>query len=400
MNKKEREMRKVLKEKKFFIDNHNWRYALMLLFPLIAAVLVFSCTHAENLQNNSDTSKNNIQPTEGMSLPGVGHNTIAEIVEYSSPAVVKIETIVREDSDDLMLNDPFFYHFFGDQFAPLPQERTGLGSGFIISKEGYILTNEHVIDGAEEIYVNIKGYEQPVPARVIGADFDLDLAVLKIDPLPDLPILKLGRSEDVKVGEWVIAIGSPYGLEDTVTVGVISAKERPVNVQDRHYEHLLQTDASINPGNSGGPLLNLKGEVIGINTAVNIQAQGIGFAIPTSTVKAVLDQLIENGRVIRPWLGVHIQTVTPRIVSHFGLKYDYGVMVFEVQENSPAHKVGIVPGDVIISIDGVKVTTAEEVVNVIQSKQVGDVLKIKLVDRNGQKREVLVALTERPVGIK
>ena len=214
-----------------------------------------------------------------------------------------------------------------------------------------------------------------------------------------MPFLRLGSSENIKVGNWVIAIGSPYGLEDTVTVGVISAKERPVDVQDRHYEHLLQTDASINPGNSGGPLLNLQGEVIGINTAVNIQAQGIGFAIPTSTVKAVLDQLIKEGRVIRPWLGVHIQTVTPKLAEYFDLKYDGGVMVFEVQKGSPANKVGIRRGDVIISLDGKKVTDTEKLIDIVQSKQIGDQLKVGIT-REGQEMELIVTVVERPAGVR
>ncbi|MCL0100546.1 trypsin-like peptidase domain-containing protein [Peptococcaceae bacterium] len=352
-------------------------------------------------KNNTNPGKDyNTQQQSNSYFPGIGPNTIADIVEYASPAVVKIETVVPTRSDNLILNDPFFRYFFGDQLDPFPQQRTGLGSGFIISEEGYILTNEHVIDDASEIYVYIKGRKQPVPAKVVGADFDLDLAVLKIDPLPNLPTLKLGNSENIRVGEWVIAIGSPYGLEATVTVGVISAKERPVRVQDRKYEHLLQTDASINPGNSGGPLLNLRGEVIGINTAVNIQAQGIGFAIPSSTVKAVLDQLIEKGRIIRPWLGVYIQTVTPRIASYFDLKYDYGAMVVEVHKGSPAYRAGIRPGDVIIGLDGVKVTTADEIIDIIRSKKVGEALKIKLVDSRGKEREMSVVLTERPANIR
>lgn len=332
----------------------------------------------------------------GLTPPGLGPNIIAEIVEQVSPAVVKIETVVVEQTQSPFFNDPFFRQFFG---TPQPQyhQRAGLGSGFIISNEGYILTNEHVIDGAKEIYVRVKGREKPIQAKVVGSDFDLDLAVLKIPGSRDLPALKLGSSEQIQVGHWVIAIGSPYGLEDTVTVGVISAKERPVSVQDRHYKHLLQTDASINPGNSGGPLLNLQGEVVGINTAVNAQAQGIGFAIPTSTVVEVLDELIKDGRVLRPWMGVQIQTLTPELAQYFRLEQDWGVVITGVLRGSPAEKTGLRRGDIIITLDGKKVTTTDELTDTVRSKQVGEPLEVGII-RDGSKANIKLVVEERPAG--
>ncbi|MTI81429.1 MAG: PDZ domain-containing protein [Firmicutes bacterium] len=364
----------------------------------MVTVMLISLGCAENNdQGNKQPEQKNIEETNqtGMSLPGVGPDTIANIVKKVSPAVVKIETVAVEEVNDPFMNDPFFRQFFGDRLEPQQRQQTGLGSGFITSKDGYILTNEHVIGGAEEIYVRIKGKEEPIPAKVVGADFDLDLAVLKINASEDLPTLEMGSSENIKVGNWVIAIGSPYGLEETVTVGVISAKERPVTVQDRHYKHLLQTDASINPGNSGGPLLNLKGEVVGINTAVNAQAQGIGFAIPTSTVKEVLDELIEKGRVVRPWMGVQIQDLTPEIAEYLDVKQDKGVVVVGVVPGSPADKAGVKQGDVITSLDGKEISNTDELIETVRDKKVGGTLEVGSI-REGQKIELYITVTERP----
>jgi len=234
--------------------------------------------------------------------PGVGDQVVANIISSASPAVVKIDTVSTSGAGrDPFFNDPFFRQFFGGPFGlrAQPREVHGLGSGFVASEDGYILTNEHVISGATKITATIQGFDNPLPAQVVGADYDLDLAVLKVNAGRPLPVLKCGDSEKVRVGNWVVAIGSPFGLEHTVTVGVISAKVRPVQVENRSYKNLLQTDAKINPGNSGGPLLNLAGEVIGINTAV-AQAQGIGFAIPVNTAKEVIADLVNKGKVTKP----------------------------------------------------------------------------------------------------
>ncbi|MCL4439501.1 MAG: trypsin-like peptidase domain-containing protein, partial [Firmicutes bacterium] len=291
-----------------------------------------------------------------------GTELIADIVEKTSPAVVMIRTTSESGrrSIDPFFNDPFFREYFGGRVPKDtgPRLSSGMGSGFIISKDGYILTNQHVIDGAVKIEVIMSGKDNPIPAKLVGSDFELDLAVLKINDQNDLPMLELGDSDTVRVGEWSTAIGSPQGLDHTVTVGVISAKGRPITVQDRQYKNLLQTDASINPGNSGGPLLNTKGQVIGINTAVNASAQGIGFAIPTSTIRPVLDTLINNGKITRPWLGVYLQPVNKEIAGYFKLKSTEGVLVNSVVEGGPAHNAGIVPGDVIVEIDKEKVTNA------------------------------------------
>ncbi len=327
--------------------------------------------------------------------PGVEPGTIASIVEQAGPAVVKIETFVSTNQQsNPFFNDPFFRDFFG-QFSPTPQQKVqqGIGSGFIISKDGYILTNEHVVDGAEEIQVNLVGREKPLPAKVIGDDHDLDLAVLKIDAGDNLPVLKLGNSNDIAVGSWVIAIGNPYGLDHTVTVGVISAKGRPVSVQDRNYRNLLQTDASINPGNSGGPLLNLRGDVIGINTAV-AEAQGIGFAIPSDTVRSVLNDLINEGKVRRGWLGVEIQDVTPTIAIQLGLSDIEGVLIRNVLSGGPADRAGLQQGDVILAIDEKEVKDSDELLE--QLRLIGPDKRVQItVWRDKNSTKVTVTLGER-----
>lgn len=333
-------------------------------------------------------------PAVSSPLNPVGTNLIADIVEKVSPAVVTIETTVesKERSFDPFFNDPFFRQFFGNRVPVEPRYSRGMGSGFIISKDGYILTNEHVISGARKIEVIIN--EKPVPAKLVGSDFELDLAVLKINSEGDLPVLQMGDSDAVRVGEWAIAIGSPQRLDHTVTVGVISAKGRPIAVQDRQYKNLLQTDASINPGNSGGPLLNLRGEVIGINTAVSASAQGIGFAIPTSTVRPVLDTLINQGKITRPWLGVYIQTVNKEIADYLRLGKAEGALVTSVVEGGPADNAGITQGDVILAIEGNKVSTSQELTDLVQKLKPGQKVAV-VVFRGGKKYEVSVTIGEK-----
>jgi len=332
------------------------------------------------------------------SYTGLGPDTVAEMVEKVGPAVVKIDTMVKvKRSFNPFFDDPFFKEFFEPFYFDRPQTQIqrGIGSGFIFSKDGYILTNEHVINGADEIKVTVQGYEKPFKAKVVGSDYSLDLAVLKIDVPKELPFLKMGDSDKIRVGEWVVAIGNPYGLDHTVTVGVISAKGRPLSIQDRHYENLLQTDASINPGNSGGPLLNLKGEVIGINTAINAQAQGIGFAIPTNTVKGVLEQLIEEGKIRRPWLGVIIQDITPELAEYFELDSLDGAIISHVEPGSPADEAGLQRGDVILEIDKKQIKDADDVVEIIQNSKIGQKVVI-LINRFGKTRYVTVKIGEKP----
>lgn len=329
-------------------------------------------------------------------------NTIASMVKEAGPAVVKITTYMDRasgSSSNPLMADPFFRQFFGHRLPDDPRMNEGLGTGFIISKDGYVVTNEHVVDGADRIEVSVEGYDKPLPAKLIGEDHQLDLAVLKIEGGSSFPTLNMGDSDSVQVGDWVVAIGNPYGYDHTVTVGVVSAKGRPVDVEDRQYRDLLQTDASINPGNSGGPLLNLKGEVVGINTAVSAQAQGIGFAIPTKTVQGVLQQLIEDGKVIRPWLGVSIQNLTPEIIDYFGLDIKEGAIVAQTAPNSPAAAAGLRQGDVILELNGSRVKSAEDLIQQIKALEVG-VKAMLLIERQGEQQFVSITIGERPAEVK
>jgi len=331
--------------------------------------------------------------------PGVGPDAFADVVARSSPAVVKISARVNSPGSGIFFSDQFFRQFFG--FPPGPgRQEEGLGSGFIISRDGYILTNEHVVDGANEIIITVAGFDKELRAEVVGADYDLDLALLKIDAGRELPSLTLGNSDQIRVGNWVIAIGNPYGLDHTVTTGVISAKGRPISVNDRHYENLLQTDASINPGNSGGPLLNLQGEVIGINTAINAQAQGIGFAIPASTVLSVLEDL-KNGanKTARPWIGVQVRNLDRETASYLGLEKAEGAVVAGIVPGSPAEKAGMRQWDVIVEFNGKKVGSADDLVPFIKQSQVGGKVKVVALRRR-QALSFTVTVAEKPKNLR
>lgn len=322
-----------------------------------------------------------------------GLDSISGIVDKSGPAVVKISTVKVSQNTDPLYSDPLFRYFFGDH-APQAQKQTGVGSGFIVSEDGLVITNEHVISGATGITVVVGDKDKSYHASVVGADYDLDLAILQIEGAKDLPYLKMGNSSDVKVGDWVIAIGNPFGFDHTVTVGVIGAKGRPITVKDRHYEDLLQTDAAINPGNSGGPLLNLKGQVIGINTAV-AQAQGIGFAIPSKTVQDVLDELLEKGKVSHPWLGVQMSDIDSELANYLALKGTDGVVVVGVIPGSPAEKAGLQQMDVVLEIDRTKVKNAKDLARLVEGLEIGHKSTL-LVYRNGQLVNVGFTVGEKP----
>ncbi|MBF7083896.1 trypsin-like peptidase domain-containing protein [Desulfallas sp. Bu1-1] len=338
------------------------------------------------------------QAGAGQVVPGVNAGTIADIVKSAGPAVVKInvEKVSRGPGGDLFWDDPFFRYFFGSPGQP--RRETGVGSGFIISNDGYILTNEHVVSGADRITVVVQDQNKEYNAKLIGSDYDLDLAIIKIDAGNKLPHLVLGDSDKIEVGNWVIAIGNPFGFDHTVTVGVISAKGRPVPVEGRYYKNLLQTDAAINPGNSGGPLLNLKGEVVGINTAV-AQAQGIGFAIPTSTVKDVQDELMQKGKVIRPWLGIQMHNITPELAEYFGLKSPGGVVVVGVVPGSPAERAGLRQGDVILKVGNETIKDADDLAGRIKKAKIGQKLLL-LVYRDRQPVYVTVEVGEKPAQLQ
>jgi Do/DeqQ family serine protease len=370
---------------------------VFLLIIVIAILTGIAANGGCSLLKQPQSKQSTGQDQAGL-LPGVGADTVADVVSLTSPAVVKISTrVTSRVSSDPLLSDPFFRQFFG--LPSQPKQEEGLGSGFIISKDGYILTNEHVIDGANSISVTVSGFDRDMEAKVAGADYDLDLALLKIEPGRDLPFLNLGDSDQIRVGNWVIAIGNPYGLDHTVTTGVISAKGRPISVNDRQYENLLQTDASINPGNSGGPLLDLKGDVIGINTAISSQAQGIGFAIPTSTVRQVLEDLKNNVSKSRPWVGVQVRTVDNEIARYLGLDKAAGAVIDGVIAGSPAESAGLRAWDVIVEFNGKKISNADELVEAIKNTQAGQKVNISII-RQRQLSQLNVPVAEKPQNVR
>ncbi|MDD3268883.1 MAG: trypsin-like peptidase domain-containing protein [Syntrophomonadaceae bacterium] len=326
----------------------------------------------------------------------IGPANIADMVEKASPAVVNIETTIASNSygDNAFLNDPFFRQFFGDNI-PIPKQniQQGIGTGFIISENGYVVTNQHVINGASQITVNLSGNKK-YTAKVVGQDYEMDLAVLKIDTGTKLSTLNMGNSDQMRVGDWVVAIGNPYGLDHTVTAGVVSAKGRPMKIENRTYRNLIQTDAAINPGNSGGPLLNTKGEVIGINTAVDAQAQGIGFAISINTAKEVLNELIDKGKVVRPYIGVWLQPVDNELANYLGIKAE-GMVVANVVQGGPAEKAGLRKYDVILSIDKQKFNDNDGLQEILKSKKVGDKAVLEVI-RNAKTISVAINLAEKP----
>lgn len=323
----------------------------------------------------------------------VGPSDITKTVEQTSPAVVNIEASMQQQTNPYM-NDPFFRQFFGS--FPHQQELSkGIGSGFIFDKSGLILTNAHVVSGASDIQVKISGLDKPVKATVIGSDQELDLAVLRVTVNKPLPVLKIGDSDKTEVGSWVIAIGNPLGLDHTVTVGVISAKGRPLTISDRLYKNLLQTDAAINPGNSGGPLLNTAGEVIGINTAVNASAQGIGFAIPSATAKDALNDLVTKGKVVKAYIGVSLQALDQELAGYFGAPNTDGALIAYVAPGSPAEKAGLQQGDIIIEINKKKIKTPEEVTDLIKGTKIGATLVLQ-VSRQGQTEFITLKTAEKP----
>ena len=273
---------------------------------------------------------------------------------------------------------------------PRSFETQSLGSGFIISQDGYILTNNHVVENASEITVILHN-EKTYSAKVIGTDPKTDLALIKIDA-KGLPTVRLGDSDKLQVGEWVMAIGNPFGLAETVTAGIVSAKGRVIG--SGPYDDFIQTDASINPGNSGGPLFNIRGEVVGINTAIIEQGQGLGFAIPINIARDLLSQL-KKGEVVRGWLGVVIQEVTPELAQSFGLKQPTGALVSDIEPGSPADKAGIKKGDIILKFNGKEITKMKELPAIVALTPVGETVTVTIL-RDGKTRDVTLKVAKMP----
>jgi serine protease Do len=315
------------------------------------------------------------------------------------PGVVNIRTVKT-----IKGGGPVFRHFFGDRdpfrdfFGPFMNQdpnrefkQPSLGSGFIIDREGYIVTNNHVVEDADNIKVRLIN-EKEYDAKIVGRDPNTDLALIKIDGVEDLAPLILGDSDALKVGTWVMAVGSPFGLEQTVTAGIVSAKGRIIG--SGPYDDFIQTDASINPGNSGGPLINLDGAVVGINTAIVASGQGIGFAIPINMAKDVISQLKESGSVTRGWLGVGIQDLTPELAEYYKVKETKGVLVVKAYPDDPAAKAGILENDIIVAIDGTPVEDSRALSRFVAGLPVGKKIEIRLL-RDGKPRTVQVTLAKR-----
>jgi serine protease Do len=320
-----------------------------------------------------------------------------DLAKKLKPAVVNISTAktVTPQKKFRRPNSPFghdpFEDFFDRFYEDTPQhsfKQKSLGSGFIISDDGYILTNNHVVAGADEIKVRLSD-KREFKAEVKGSDEKLDLALLKIEGKDHFPVAVMGDSEKIDVGEWVMAIGNPFGLEQTVTAGIVSAKGRVIG--SGPYDDYIQTDASINPGNSGGPLFNAGGEVIGINTAIVAGGQGIGFAIPINSAKGIITQLKDTGKVTRGWLGVMIQSVTPELAQSFGLEGDKGALVSEVVKESPAEKAGVKTGDIILEFAGKPILEMNELPRLVASMQVGKKAAVKIL-RDGREMSVTVTI--------
>ncbi|NJN02754.1 MAG: PDZ domain-containing protein [Leptolyngbyaceae cyanobacterium SL_1_1] len=339
-------------------------------------------------------------------------NFIAEAVQKIGPAVVRIDAS-RPVSDELSgaFQHPLFKRFFGEDMPPpssLPERvEQGTGSGFILSTSGEIITNAHVVDGAAEVTVTLKD-GRTFEGKVIGADSVTDVAVVKIEAT-NLPTVTLGNSEELVPGQWAIAIGNPLGLDNTVTAGIISAIDRSsyqVGVPGKRVQ-FIQTDAAINPGNSGGPLLNDQGEVIGINTAIRANAQGLGFAIPIETAKRIADELFNTGEVQHPYLGVQMVTLTPEMRQRINadeelnieVNLDEGVLIVRVMKGTPAEAAGLQQGDVIKRVNGQAVSDATEVQTQVEASKIGEALVVE-IDRAGSQKQIDVKPTSLPQNLR
>uniref|UniRef100_A0A7C5EKZ1 Probable periplasmic serine endoprotease DegP-like n=1 Tax=Desulfobacca acetoxidans TaxID=60893 RepID=A0A7C5EKZ1_9BACT len=328
--------------------------------------------------------------------------SFADIAEKYSKAVVNISTQTvlksREGRREFFGPGPFpgpkdpFWDFFEKFFPDIPRERTqrSLGTGFIIDPKGLVITNDHVVKNADKIKVKLAGGKE-YTATIKGRDPQTDIALLQIDAKETFPYLSLGDSDAIRVGDWVIAIGNPFGLGHTVTQGIISAKGRVIGAG--RYDNFLQTDAAINPGNSGGPLLNLNGEVVGINTAIVATGQGIGFAIPSNLAKSVVRQLQEKGKVVRGMLGVQVQTVTPEMAKAFGLDEPKGALVAEVHPDTPAQKAGIQREDIIIEFNGHPIHEMNELPRLVAETPPGTTATVKVL-RGGKEKTFTVTVAE------
>jgi len=352
-------------------------------FPIVFLMIFFGLQLDGNAQTNEFKS---LSPLVKQLSPSVDNISTTSV---SKGGVQSFESPFGEKGDDPF--DDFFENFFGDN----PQrefKRKGLGSGFIFSEDGYIITNNHVVERATDIKVILQNGDS-YDAEIIGTDPKSDLALLKIESKSKLPAVRFGNSDRLEIGDWVLAIGNPFGLGHTVTVGIISAKGRSLGLGS--YDDFLQTDAAINPGNSGGPLFNFNGEVIGVNSAIIAGGQGIGFAIPINMTKNVVSQLRNGGKVVRGWIGVYVQRLTPEIAESLDLDDDNGALVADVTAGGPADKAGVKRGDIIIEVNGNKINEMPELPKLVASYRPGTKTKLKVI-RDSKEMILNIKLEELP----
>lgn len=361
---------------------------------LLAAYFIVATLQPGWLRHGSTMSRAGIALLEAPSEPRTEFvpGSLAAAAQKAMPAVVSINTSKEVRSPHL--NDPWFHFFFGDQIGT--QQQTGLGSGVIVSPDGYLLTNNHVVEGADQITVTLAD-SRIAEARIVGTDPETDLAVLKIE-LDKLPVIVLGNSDHAVVGDTVLAIGNPFGVGQTVTSGIISALGRS-ELGINTFENFIQTDAAINPGNSGGALVDVEGNLLGINTAIYSRSggsMGIGFAIPVSTAKIVMDGLVKDGKVTRGWIGVEPNELSPELAETFGVAgANAGVIITGVLQGGPAARAGMLPGDVIVQVDEQRVRNVAEMMTAVASLQPGQRADFEIL-RNGQSMTLNIVPSERP----
>jgi Do/DeqQ family serine protease len=374
-----------------------WQIFAQAVTVSVAVLFVVQTLKPEWLDRRSELGAVSIQQAAKPDGTVKAVASYADAARKAVPAVVFVYTSqqVKTPSHPL-LSDPFFRHFFGDQLGEETQRRSGLGSGVIVSSDGYILTNYHVVEAADEIEVALNN-GQKYKARVVGADPESDIAVLRIGANGQLPVITFAAADSIRVGDVVLAIGNPFGVGQTVTSGIVSALGR-THLGINTFENFIQTDAAINPGNSGGALIDSNGNLVGINSAIYSQSggsMGIGFAIPVSLARNVLDQIIKNGTVTRGWIGVEVQEITPEIADSFGLSNTDGALIAGIMRGSPADKAGVHTGDVLLSVNDKPVTDSQTMIELVAALEPGTKTRLKL-RRENRMIEVNVTIGKRP----
>ena len=362
--------------------------AALLAIPLLHGLSARADTPAPQPPPGQAATTQALAPPHAAALP-----SLAPLVDSVKSAVVNVDVTSRVERDESSGDDPFEQFFGRGRRDPRQQIRQGAGSGFVIDPRGYILTNNHVVEGAFNIRVRFDD-GRTLEAEVLGRDPLTDVALIKLKAPPaNLPVLKLGDSDAMRVGDWVVAIGNPFGLASSVSAGILSAKAREIGASQ--YDDFLQTDAAINPGNSGGPLFNLRGEVVGINTAIVSGGAGIGFAVPSNLAKAIIPQLEKNGSVTRGYIGVKLQNLTPELARALNVPQSSGALINEVTKNSPGDRAGLKSDDVVVSLDGRKVESSSSLSRQVALRAPDTSVTLGVI-RNGKAQDFKVTLTSRP----